>query len=190
VTPAEVTRLVARVGSLWPNWKMPASDAAMAVLVDEWSAMLEDVSAHAATVTVRRAALAGEAFPPPVGRIVVEAKAGADAGGPPDGDAAWAEVRSAIARHGWVEPPDYRGDRFGVRQWTWTHPAIGAAVEALGGWPYVCESTNEVADRAHFLRLYGEARARHRVDVALPPTTRALAAGLAGALALEAPGDA
>lgn len=67
----------------------------------------------------------------------------------PDADQAFAEVLRAVSAHGYTSMPE------------WSHPAIGATVEALGGWVNgICFSENEPALRAHFLKLYESASAR------------------------------
>jgi hypothetical protein len=93
----------------------------------------------------------------------------------PSGDRAWGEVREQIRRIGSTR---------GLVQWptgkklepVWSHPLIGVVVDRFG-WDALCQSTNEMADRAHFLRMWGEASARERTVDALPPAARqALAA--------------
>lgn len=59
---------------------------------------------------------------------------------------AWAEVMRAVGTVG----------RYRVPQWS--HVAVERAVEGLGGWQAICDSEDNMADRAHFLRLYAETR--------------------------------
>ena len=65
-------------------------------------------------------------------------------------DQAWAEVQRQIRSVGVYGTPQ------------WSHPAIAAAVTALG-WEAVCRSTNPEADRAHFLRFFDTAVRRQRL---------------------------
>lgn len=67
-----------------------------------------------------------------------------------DSDAAWAEVQRQIRAVGYYGQP------------TWSHPAIAAAVDALG-WDRLCTSTQPQTDRAHFLRFYATAQKREQV---------------------------
>lgn len=62
---------------------------------------------------------------------------------PSPGDA-WGEVMRQMREVGGYRSPDF------------SHVLIGQAVEHIGGWQALCKSDNLVADRAHFLRLYGE----------------------------------
>lgn len=60
---------------------------------------------------------------------------------PPDLDLAWREVLKTVSAVGIYRTP------------TWTHPAIAAAVEAIG-WRDLCSSTEPGITRAHFERAY------------------------------------
>jgi len=66
----------------------------------------------------------------------------------PTAAAAWAEVQHQIAAVGRYRTPAF------------SHPAIIAAVEGLGGFQSLCGSEQAQTDRAHFLRMYSETRAR------------------------------
>lgn len=81
----------------------------------------------------------------------------------PDEDEAWAEVMANIRAHGWTGHP------------TWTHPAIETTVRTFG-WRDLCASTNQVADRAHFLALYRTQRVRLERDRQIDPAIREMAA--------------
>lgn len=60
----------------------------------------------------------------------------------PDPDTAWTEVRDAFGRTGRTGTP------------AWSHPAIGRAVAAIGGWARLCLSTDPTGDRIAFARAY------------------------------------
>ena len=67
---------------------------------------------------------------------------------------AWVGVKEAIARHG------------GYRSVDFDDKTINAALDALGGWTHVCESTEVVLDRdmwPRFLRLYKAFASRGRL---------------------------
>jgi hypothetical protein len=86
--------------------------------------------------------------------------------GVPSAEEAWGEVMHQIRNIGsWGEPQ-------------FSTPLIGTAVDGLGGWMIVCTSTNTVADRAHFLRIYGNLLKRQQEDVAMLPEVRELIRGL------------
>ncbi len=68
-----------------------------------------------------------------------------------DVDRAWAEVQRTIRSVG------------AYRQPHWSHPAIAAAVEAMG-WEVLCHSTSPEVDRAHFFRFFEVAQRRERAS--------------------------
>lgn len=75
----------------------------------------------------------------------------------PDAYTAWAEVTAAFRDVGYYRQP------------TWSHPLIGRAVDALGGWRNLCQSENGVADRARFFEVYGAYASRSQNErTALP----------------------
>lgn len=71
----------------------------------------------------------------------------------PSAEEAWGEVRLAFTRYGHNNTP------------VWSHPLIERAVKVIG-WMELCMSENQVADRAHFLRIYGSVEQRSK-DAAL-----------------------
>jgi hypothetical protein len=92
----------------------------------------------------------------------------------PDGDEAWGEVQRQIKQTGYYGKPRF------------SHPAIAATVRAMG-WQDLCASENGVADRAHFLAMYGTARRRLERERQVDPAVRELAATLAARYELERP---
>lgn len=110
-----------------------------------WHDLLSDLDADACRGAVRDLLLTAERWPSPatVRRRVAE-RAGLLA---PSGGQAWGEVQTAARESGWTGAP------------VWSHPAIAAAVAALG-WRNICLSEMPDTMRAHFLRAYEtEARA-------------------------------
>ncbi|RJQ10889.1 MAG: hypothetical protein C4551_01915 [Bacillota bacterium] len=78
----------------------------------------------------------------------------------PTATEAWAEVKQAFAKVGYYGKPE------------WSHPALAKTVEAMG-WQSLCMSENDIADRAHFIRLYEVYVKRLRDDqLELPEVTR------------------
>lgn len=143
----QITQLLGLCSQWWPNWRAPDS---VPVMVKSWRILLGDVDFDAGVAALSSYAIANNAFPPPVGLIRRHAAQLAMPGGQaPAIDEAWGEVLDRIGRVGLkVELPD--GPTL-----TWSHPALRAVVEAMG-WRNLCVSDNQVADRAHFARLYGE----------------------------------
>lgn len=86
----------------------------------------------------------------------------AKAQGTPNAEEAWGEVMHQVRNVGsWGRPQ-------------FSTPLVGMAVDGLSGWATLCASTNVVADRAHFLRIYDGLLQRHREDAAMLPEVREL----------------
>ena len=162
----EVLKLVTVTKTLWPNWKGADTADELALAVDTWQAILDDIPTDLALAAVRSLATSGREFAPPVGVIrqkAVQLVSAATGGNAPDVDEAWAEVRHATSSRGYMAgQPD------------WSHPAIAAAVHSIG-WKDLCHSTNHDALRAHFFKVYGTAQARADAERDLPPAARAVA---------------
>lgn len=79
----------------------------------------------------------------------------------PSPEEAWGEVKAAFRRWGYTGKPE------------WSHPAIEATVKIMG-WRELCQSENEVADRAHFLRIYASVEQRHKDNALMLPEIRNL----------------
>lgn len=95
--------------------------------------------------------------------------------GVPDAYQAWAEVLQNMRTGGGAySRPE------------WSHPAIGATVEAVGGYRYLCHSENAVADRARFVEAFRVMLKRERATVRMLPAVAETIAKAAGLLA--APG--
>lgn len=161
MTKTEYTQLVALVTGLWPNnrWEVATIRAGERLLLDLPAA---DVLA-----AVEMLAAEGERFAPNPGQIrkaAVEMATIAAGSDMPDADDALSEVYEAIARVGYYRTP------------TWSHEAIGAAVDAFGGWQAVCLDENPEAFRAHFMKLYASAVTRRRRQEVAPESVRQLIA--------------
>lgn len=157
MTKAEYARIAAELSALWPTsrWEVGTLRAGEALLLDlDPSLVLAAVQALAAE---------GERFAPNPGQLRRRAL---ELAGPrvPSADQALSEVYSQIAAVGSYGSPE------------WSHPAVGAAVDALGGWRYLCASEDPMADRAHFLKVYGSVEARHTAEALMPPSVAALLA--------------
>lgn len=154
MTETELLALLTVVAERWPNWKMPATEARLEARLMAWGDVVGDLE-----ILECRAALAAmgpRQFAPDPGEIrqtVLELRGS----GAPDVDAALSEIFRAVSEFGWTEVP------------SWSHPAIGAAVRACGGWLEVCRSDNPEALRAHLVKLYGVASTRMQTLEALPP---------------------
>lgn len=154
----EIAALVGLCSQWWPNWRAPES---VATMVLGWRTLLGDVDFDAGLAALSEHATSGAEFPPPVGVVRRRSfELTVPEGSAPPVDEAWGEVRREIRRVGYFVPSEGEPDRLPE----FSHPAITAVVNALT-WKSICESKNEVADRAHFSRMYGE-RVRANVDIA------------------------
>ena len=79
---------------------------------------------------------------------------------------AWGEVKQAMRRFGYYRWPEF------------AQPLIAQAVHIIG-WRELCASENEVADRAHFFRIYGELVTRRNSKAMLLPEVRSAMEALA-----------
>lgn len=139
MTRAEVTRLVAKLVAAFPQTVVePATVAA-------YCEALGDLELEAATRAVDESIRSAKWFP----RVseIRERVVGAAQGKTRSGFEAWGDVRAEIARVGWYGVPVFF-DR------------VTADVVRGIGWRTLCESENEMADRAHFAKAYDAAAAR------------------------------
>jgi hypothetical protein len=169
VTRDEFSRCVALIRAYWPHgtgtWTTEA--------VEAWESLLLDLDARQVAAAIQVLATEGREWPPPPG--VVRQRA-CDLVSPlPSADEAWGEIRVQLARV---------GSSRGTQDWSsgvtvepvWSHPLIGVVADRFG-WDALCQSSNEMADRAHFLRVWEQVSGRERSAAALPPAARqALAA--------------
>lgn len=167
----EIVKLLWLVKAQWPHFEIFDEDR-LALQVGAWLDVLGDLTLSDARASVAALATAGREFPPTAGQLRAETMrlSGSDA---PDADQALAEVLQAVQRRGWTATM-----RGGVGL-SWSHPAIGQAIDALGGWQEVCASDNPDALRAHFHRSYEAVAARHQRERNAPPIVAALGAGQA-----------
>lgn len=127
--------------------------------------LLLDLDPAVVLGAVRALAAEGERFAPNPGQVRRKA---VELGSPPvpTADQALAELNTLMSRVGHMGRPEF------------SHPAIADTVLAMGGWYQLCVSEAGVADRAHFLKLYGTVEARHTQAALLPPSVAALLSGI------------
>lgn len=173
MTDQEFAEIGLAITGLWPNWQANAATWAVA------ERLIAGLSYADVVAAVDALAIESPRWFPGPGELRTRAlELGSPEGGAPGPDEAWGEVVRERSRAG-----QYVGTALSDRTLSFSHPAIAAVVEALG-WAELCTSTNEVADRAHFVRLYAERVTRLRVDRATPPSVAAAIARAAGATAL------
>lgn len=88
---------------------------------------------------------------------------------------AWGEVKQAFSSVGYYGQPKF------------SHEAISKAVEAMG-WQTLCKSENDMADRAHFMKLYDVYAQRLSGDFAQLPEVARIKGELAGGNHASLPG--
>lgn len=159
VTRDEFSRCITLIRRYWPHGTASWS----AEVFETWESLLLDLDHIATAAAIQTLATEGREWPPPPG--VVRKKV-CDLVNPlPSADQAWGEVREQIRRVG-----STRG-MAGAPEVVWSHPLVGQVADRMG-WQELCMSTNEMADRAHFLKMWETASSRERTATALPPATR------------------
>lgn len=151
----EYARISAELNLLWPSSKWEVGT------IRAGENLLLDLDPEPVMAAVRALAAEGERFAPNPGQLRRRA---IELVGPriPSPDQALAEVYQQISAIGSYGTP------------TWSHPAIGAGVDALGGWRYLCASEEPMADRAHFLKVYGNIETRYTAESLMPPSVAEL----------------
>lgn len=140
----EAKKLIAVLIAAFPG---KATDATVQI----YERMLGDLEYVAANAAVERL-LATAKFLPTIAEIR-EATLTVHAGEIRPGAEAWGEVLRAIARYGRNRTP---GDDF-----QFSDPVTAECVAALK-WRELCDSENQVADRARFVELYDKLAAQNR----------------------------
>ena len=133
---AETGKLIAILKAAYP--RQPVEDATASV----YATMLEDLDPRAAVEAVQRHIATCTYFP-----SIAEIRKGAaeKSCGAPTAAEAWDEVLRAVSRYGRNRAPK------------WSHVAVENAVNGVG-WQAICDSSDQMADRAHFFKLYSETR--------------------------------
>lgn len=163
MTEADVAELFALIAGAFPNSRVTAATGTIyrRMLVD-----LDREKAHAAVCRL----LATAKFMPTIAEIrgaAVDLELGARRAGAE----AWGDVGMAVRRFGRYQDPEF------------TDPLVAECVRSFG-WHSLCDSTNDVADRARFVELYDQLSARQRADqvagerLALPAPSNAPAGRL------------
>lgn len=170
MTRREVIEAMALVSATWSNWHLPTEKDEREAVISAWLRVLGPFDNALVVAAIDSFVVEAGPFAPHQGMVAkraAELQARATGHEVPGVDEAWAEVQREIARVGWTGALDPQ------RKPLFSHPTISAAVEAMG-WQTLCESENEVADRAHFLKLYGSATARATRDAVMPASVREL----------------
>jgi hypothetical protein len=155
MTRCELDQCYDAMVALWPHYKPVPGTFALG------DRLLGPLDARAVAAAIEQFSLEGREFAPPLGlvaRRAHELAAGARGESVPDAQQALAEVQDRIHRVGIYGTPE------------WSHAAVGATVDAMGGWRSACRDENPEAFRAHFMRLYDVMRARVERESLLSPS--------------------
>lgn len=161
MTHAEVHDIIAAWRLLWPSAQWRAENMKLAIEV--WEKVMTDIDYREAEAVIVEHSRSGAQFPPNPGEIVervIELREQRDGTAAPSLDVALSEVQFYVRHRGLRRPPD-----------KWSHPAVANAVRAIG-WPALCEMSDTT--RAHFLRVYGEARERVVTEQRMSPAMKVL----------------
>jgi hypothetical protein len=157
VRQADIIKLIGICSSNFRNWPEPDKAEMMLVL---WTKMLGDTEYFVAEAAVEKY-LAESVYPPTIADImtriaditVIKEKTAIEA---------WEDVKTAIRKFGWYN--------------------VKAAMQSLGGTTHaviesmdfktLCLSEDEMADRAHFLKVYPILAARKREEELMLKSTK------------------
>ncbi len=159
MTVTELDFCYQMVLAAWPHTRPTPATFALA------ERLLLPLDARTVAAAIEQFSLDGREFAPTMGQVARRAHevamqvAGVTV---PDGQQALSEVHDRISRVGRYGDP------------TWSHPAVAAAVGAMGGWEATCGSNNPEAYRAHFLRVYDTLRGRLERESLVAPSMREL----------------
>jgi hypothetical protein len=93
------------------------------------------------------------------------------AAGVPSAQDAWAETKQ-LFRRGFSRA-------HAPTEESVTHPRVLRAIEGIGGWRALCDSTNDAADRARYLQAYEAYTEREQEQERMLPSVRAMVEQLA-----------
>lgn len=153
MNPSESAKLVAMVLGAFPN-AIPRDPEMARKTAEVYKRMLLDLDFEVAERAVARL-IATSKFMPTIAEIR-SASIDVQRGARRLGGEAWGDVNAEVRRVGRYGSPEF------------TDPLTAEAVRQLG-WLNLCDSTNDVADRARFVELYDGLAARARQDQVAGP---------------------
>lgn len=167
MTKQELVQMIVAAKALWPGWaSAPRTPEELEVYLIAWQSQVGDLSYDVTMAAMEKLASDGREFVPPPGvlrQAAIELADRREGRALPTFDEAWGEVIGAVSGRGWFAgPPE------------WSHPTVASAAAAIG-WLSLCSSTNPDTTRAHFMKLFAEARDRWRSDGAMTPAVAAAA---------------
>ena len=176
-TRDDVARAITALRAAFP--KQTITGRQFDEMVSVWSEILEDIAGEPLMMAVKAWISGDTPWLPSVGQLrrmaleMVPGGAGAKTAGE-----AWEEVRLALSRgeHG------YRKGHY-----AWSSALVERAFNCVGGWQYFNTALMDsvMADRAHFMRAYGELVERDERERREPPAVTAYRRMLLGGGAAE-----
>jgi hypothetical protein len=150
---ADIAKLVGVMAAAYPNTQV--TDAT----IDVYVSMLQDIPFEILTASVQQC-MSESDFMPSIAKLRERALKMTR---PERVSAleAWGTVKAEMRRRGFYHSPEF------------SDPVIAKAVECIG-WRVLCSSENEVADRAHFAKVYDSLVIREEEDARMLPAVRNL----------------
>lgn len=153
----EVIKLIGICSSNYKNWPEPDKAEMMLAL---WTKMLSDTEYFVAEAAIEKF-LAESVYPPTIADIrariadltVFREKTAIEA---------WGDVCQAIRKYGYYQQKEAMDSL----------SAVTAKVVRSLGYSTLCMSDNEMADRAHFLKVYDTLAKREREDALMLQSTK------------------
>ena len=160
MTPKEVSILLGILRTAYPRFYVDATSASIKESVDVWTVMLSDINFETAKLALQRL-IATCKFPPSIAEVR-ESVAAIQYVPLPDVGDAWSEVNAAIRNYGYYRQSEALAS---MRETT-------RMVVQRMGWRELCMSENDMADWAHFLRIYESIENRTKEQRQLPLALR------------------
>ena len=173
MTKKEFALFVMALRTYYPRENLLPNDEAM----DLWFAQLQDIPYNVAQAGLQKW-VALNKWSPSIADIR-EMTSGITRGDIPDWGEAWAEVQRSIRKYG-----SYRA-REAIDSLS---PIAKKAVERIG-FMNLCMSDNEIADRAHFQKIYGILVEREKKEAMLPAQLKDRLIEMRGTYLLEGEHD-
>ena len=156
----EMVKIMAYLSAHFPRFELTEAT------FDAYQDVLHDIPADLLKAAAKQYASSGKFFPFASDLRDAAFAIRAQSEGIPSPAEAWGEVMRELRRIGSWGAPQF------------STPLIDRAVDGLGGWSALCHSDSNVADRAHFLKIYGALLERHEQDAAMLPEIRQVIAEL------------
>ena len=162
MTVQETAVLMGILEEAYPRFYADKDDDAAERTVRFWAGFLSDTPLEIATLALQRLIVTCK-FPPTVAEMR-ESIAAVQYAPMPDAGEAWAEVNRAISQYGYYRPEE------GIASLS---EMTRAAVQRMG-WRELCTAPleHEMANRAHFLKIYGVMEKRINDERLLPPALK------------------